>query len=92
LLQVGAFAMNAIIYSLTDRGLLPVAAPKGFIGSTLLTDEYKIQLLAWEEIKDNKTWTLLYKGSRDGFDAAKFHNLCDNKVCASASSRDIVHS
>jgi len=85
--------MNAIIYSLTDRGSLPVAsASEAFIGSTLLTDEYKKQLLAWEESKDGKTWTLLYKGSRDGFDAAKLHNLCDNKVRSSASSRDIVHS
>jgi len=85
--------MNAIIYSLTDRGSLPVAsASEAFIGSTLLTDEYKKQLLAWEESKDGKTWTLLYKGSRDGFDAAKFHNLCDNKVCTLVPRAILSHS
>jgi len=66
-------------------GLL--AVKNNFAGSTVLTMGDKSQLLAWQEIKDDKTWTLLYKGSRDGFDAAKFHNLCDNKVLSTCASR-----
>jgi hypothetical protein len=27
----------------------------------------------------NNEWNLLYKGSRDGFNAKDFHRLCDNK-------------
>jgi len=29
---------------------------------------------------ENKSFSLLWRGSRDGFDAAAFHRLCDGKA------------
>ena len=39
-------------------------------------DEFLSNLFDGKKFKSK----LLYRGSRDGFDAAKFHQLCDNKV------------
>jgi hypothetical protein len=37
------------------------------------------KLLSWNVKGLNDEWCLLYKGSRDGFNAKDFHRLCDNK-------------
>lgn len=63
-----------------------------FGGSTILNQYHKQTLNSWcDSSKDNKKqkWTLLYKASRDGFDAKIFHEKCDDKgptivVCCTA--------
>ena len=37
-------------------------------------DQVKVTSL----IDSNKSYSLLYRGSRDGFDAESFHTSCDN--------------
>ena len=43
----------------------------------MLSDEEYKDVISW--LPKGKKLTLLYKGSRDGFDAASFHYYCDNK-------------
>lgn len=45
-------------------------------GGTLLSNAYKQNVAAW---LPGKKFQLLYKGTRDGFDANDFHRTCDNK-------------
>ncbi len=54
--------------------LLVLYCPKG----TLLQPEQKKKLNEFYG-KVNQRWELLYKASRDGFDANAFHSRCDNK-------------
>jgi hypothetical protein len=50
---------------------------KSKIESTILSDvQSKNQVLEW---LGGKELRLLYRGSRDGFEAFKFHEFCDNK-------------
>ena len=49
-----------------------------FQNGTLLQLEQKKKLNEFYE-KSNQRWQLVYKASRDGFDAAAFHSCCDNK-------------
>ena len=44
--------------------------------SVVMTDEVAQRLLTW---LPDKTWTLLYRASRDGWAVQRFHELCDNK-------------
>jgi len=37
------------------------------------------KLNEWAGYSVDKYWTLAFRASRDGFTAAKFHQLCDNK-------------
>jgi hypothetical protein len=53
-----------------DRGKL-------FKSSKILTSKLGAQL--YKLVGAKKNYTLLWQGSRDGFDAAKFHSLCDGK-------------
>ncbi|CAF4930311.1 unnamed protein product, partial [Rotaria sp. Silwood1] len=48
----------------------------GFPGSTLLKPEHKSILNEFYG-NQNQQWTLMYKASRHGFDAASFHSHCD---------------
>jgi hypothetical protein len=49
-----------------------------FVGSELLSMEHQLKLNEWCKTP-NQQWTLLYKASRDGFEASKFHDKCNNK-------------
>jgi len=39
----------------------------------------KKKLNEWAGYPVDKNWTLAFRGSRDGFTGAKFHQYCDNK-------------
>ena len=43
--------------------------------SELLSDEEYKDVISW--LPNGRKLTLLYKGSRDGFDSVSFHNKCD---------------
>jgi len=53
-----------------------VLTSRPFEGGSLLSEEQKKKILQW---LPNKRFALLYKASRDGFDATDFHHKCDNK-------------
>jgi hypothetical protein len=47
--------------------------------SEILRDEQQsIELINLCEFSPNDKWTLLYRGTRDGFDSKDFHSKCDN--------------
>jgi hypothetical protein len=46
--------------------------------SQILKDKQPFDLIKVCEISLNDKWTLLYRGSRDGFGANDFHSKCDN--------------
>jgi len=64
---------------------------KSILGETKVLDKRVIDsliLVNWSQIKDlislcefpfGKKWSLIYRASRDGFEANKFHTKCDNK-------------
>jgi hypothetical protein len=47
--------------------------------SQILTGKQSIELVKLCEFSPNDKWTLLYRGTRDGFGAQDFHSKCDNK-------------
>ncbi len=58
------------------------------LNNYLNTDPFKSQILTGNQPKEliklcefspNDKWTLLYRGTRDGFGAQDFHSKCDNK-------------
>ena len=49
-----------------------------FPNGTLLESEHKKKLNEFYGTRDQR-WELIYKASRDGFDADAFHSHCDNK-------------
>jgi len=49
-----------------------------FVGGSLLSSEHQKKLNEWYG-NPNQQWTLLYKGSANGFQAANFHSLCNSK-------------
>ena len=51
---------------------------RGFRGGTLLHRMLQEKLVEFHG-KRNQQWELIYKASRDGFDANAFHKHCDNK-------------
>ena len=53
--------------------------PKYFEESWILTnEEHRSVLTGWLSSQEGK-WKLLFRGSRDGFQAQTFHSKCDNK-------------
>ena len=46
--------------------------------SEILKDNQPSELIKVCEFSSNDKWTLLYRGSRDGFGVADFHAKCDN--------------
>jgi hypothetical protein len=50
-----------------------------FDNSTILSEKHKQTLLQWQSLPSKKKWIMQYKGTRDGFMARIFHELCDNK-------------
>ncbi|CAF3618799.1 unnamed protein product [Rotaria sp. Silwood1] len=63
------FRLHALIDILTDMY---------FPDGTLLQKEHKKKLNEFYG-KTNQQWELIYKASRDGFDANAFHSRCNNK-------------
>jgi hypothetical protein len=47
--------------------------------SLILTGEQPMQLLKLCEFSTKDKWSLLYRGSRDGFEPSDFHSRCDGK-------------
>jgi hypothetical protein len=47
--------------------------------SQILTGNQPNELIKLCEFSPNDKWTLLYRGTRDGFGAQDFHSRCDNK-------------
>jgi hypothetical protein len=47
--------------------------------SLILTGEQPMQLLKLCEFSTEDKWSLLYRGSRDGFEPNEFHSRCDGK-------------
>jgi len=68
------FHLHKLIEILTEAERIDAL----FIGGTLLSAEQKKKLSEFCGNTQQKT-ELLYKASRDGFDANAFHNRCDNK-------------
>lgn len=65
------------------RGIVDELFPQPFVGSKILSTEQKqIFVNTWLKERINvrhSTFVMLYRASRDGFAAARFHALCDNK-------------
>ena len=58
---------------------LAFKAPEYFEESWILTnEEHRSVLNGWLSLQEGK-WKLLFRGSRDGFQAETFHSKCDNK-------------
>ncbi|UJR19388.1 hypothetical protein I4U23_022518 [Adineta vaga] len=51
---------------------------ENFVGDTLMTRQQKLILNEFYG-KCDQSWQLIYKATRDGFDAASFHRLCTNQ-------------
>ncbi|CAF1174164.1 unnamed protein product [Adineta steineri] len=51
---------------------------EGFQNGTLLRPEHKVKLNMFYG-KINQKWELIYKATRDGFDASAFHSCCNNE-------------
>jgi hypothetical protein len=47
--------------------------------SQILTGNQPNELIRLCDLSSNDKWTLLYRGTRDGFGAKDFHSKCDNK-------------
>ncbi len=63
------------------RGLSETLSQE-FEGSTILATQQKLILNSWTDFTKSNTkkkWMLLFKASRDGWDAKCFHDKCDNK-------------
>jgi len=48
--------------------------------SRILTGEQSMQLIQLCEFSAEDNWSLLYRGSRDGFEPSNFHAKCDGKT------------
>jgi hypothetical protein len=47
---------------------------------TVLLDSEKIKtLLSWTKATKKKTWKLLFRASKDGYNSKEFHDICDNQ-------------
>ncbi len=57
-----------------------VTNKENIIDSSILFDKSQIEyLMALCEFSIDQKWNLIYRASRDGFEAANFHSKCDNK-------------
>ena len=63
------------------QGILDAVKPKEpFEESVILTnEEYRRVLKSWLPEAMKREWRLLFRASRDGFAASKFHFQCDNE-------------
>ena len=75
-LEAAFFNIQAIEQLLTSN---PVVLPESVIISS--DSQYQEVMTSWlqdDGIRVNN-WKLIYRGTRDGFEASNFHRLCDNK-------------
>ncbi|PKK67261.1 hypothetical protein RhiirC2_575253 [Rhizophagus irregularis] len=70
------------------NAILPLRRNLSYIDSVLIERDHLSVIASWIDKKEKSfyntrstpySFTLLYRASRDGFEAAKFHELCDNK-------------
>ncbi|EXX63994.1 BTB/POZ protein [Rhizophagus irregularis DAOM 181602=DAOM 197198] len=70
------------------NAILPLRRNLSYIDSVLIERDHLSIIASWIDKKEESfyntrstpySFTLLYRASRDGFEAAKFHELCDNK-------------
>ena len=65
------------------RGIVDVICPPSFVDSKILSSKQKQMFVnTWlkEKLKQPRSsFVLLYRASRDGWAASKFHSICDNK-------------
>ncbi|PFX14186.1 BTB/POZ domain-containing protein KCTD6, partial [Stylophora pistillata] len=64
------------------EGIIDALTPKPFQGTVILSSDQRQTLINW--LKDvtevmNAKGKLLYRASRDGWNASHFHSYCDNK-------------
>ena len=50
-----------------------------FKSSQILTGNQPNELIRLCDLSSNDKWTLLYRGTRDGFEARDFHSKCDGQ-------------
>ena len=67
------FRLHGLISIVTEQRRMETYFTDGTLGS-----RFKVKLYEFCEKKD-KRWVLIYKASRDGFDAAAFHTRCSNR-------------
>jgi hypothetical protein len=53
--------------------------PTPFLPKESIASTYSEKILSWLPQNSKSSLLLLFKASRDGFSASKFHQLCDNK-------------
>ena len=82
ILEAKYFRLHSLIDALTESDRLTQvdqAKETGeFLNGTLLAAEQKVKLNEFYGKRGQK-WELIYKASRDGFDASAFHTRCDNQ-------------
>jgi len=77
------FKPNLALFDQTDTSLFGSIYLKGYskinsFGSVILKDfEQCLELIDLCEFTPNDKWSLLYRGTRDGFSASNFHSKCD---------------
>jgi len=71
--EVEFYQINSLITYLNPNKKIP---ENPFPESILLKPNYAQQLGVW--LNKDSFWCLLYRGSRDGSNASKFHEKCDN--------------
>ena len=59
-------------------GLKDIIYPKRFSDSLILSVSEAYKLNSFCEFSKNDSFSLIYRGSRDGFSAQNFHSKCDN--------------
>ena len=73
------YKLNAFLHVLTEpERQEEERKARLFADSTLLTKEHMLKLNEFYD-KIDQQWELIYKGTRDGFEATTFHQLCNNK-------------
>ncbi len=59
---------------------LDVYSSRNSLKSAILTNQrHCLELIEMCEFSPNDKWSLLYRGTRDGFGSDDFHSKCDNK-------------
>eukprot|EP01114_Cavostelium_apophysatum_P015092 TRINITY_DN4046_c0_g1_i1.p1 TRINITY_DN4046_c0_g1~~TRINITY_DN4046_c0_g1_i1.p1 ORF type:complete len:340 (-),score=67.20 TRINITY_DN4046_c0_g1_i1:60-974(-) len=72
-----AVLKEAEYFALTE--IIEILSPSLRVNSAILNEDQMKQLNEWIAQPEAATWELLYRATRDGFEAAKFHMHCNNK-------------
>ena len=79
------FKPNLALFDQTETSLFGSINLNGYskinsFGSVILKDfEQCLELIHLCEFSPNDKWSLLYRGTRDGFGASNFHSKCDGR-------------